>query len=462
VSARKIGLLALILGLGAVVETTYTLRRHLDVGPAGCRVLGGKFYGNSFRFEEPSHHEIPAGTRVEVVNAFGAVRLRAGTPGQVKVVLTKTVYLEGEEQARAFAARIVLRAEREGPVLRLFTNRDELGRRDDVGFETSFDIQVPPDTPVGVRNEHGGVDLRDVARAEVENSFDALRVEQIAGPADLKNRHGDVHVSGVRGTLNVYARFGDVELQDIEGRVTLDLQHGKASGVRLGGLHASLAHSTLSVEGISGDLEVKGEHTGVAASDVSGRATVQTSFEAVSLTRVGGEARVRAEHGAVKATAVKGALWAQASFGGVVLEDIGGPAEVTVEHGGLQGRGLQQGARVKASGDDVDLEGFRGPLAVEVSRASVHLVPQGPLVDPVSASTRHGGIHLEVPAGSRFDLEARTQRGEIQVDLPGFTTTHSAAGSLTGKLAGGGNTVRLTAEGGELSVTARTAAAQGP
>src|SRR5207245_2162212 len=109
----------------------------------------------------------------------------------------------------------------------------------------------------------------------------------------------------------------------------------------------------------------------------------------------GGEARIKAEHGEVKATGIKGALWAQASFGSVGLEDIGGLAEVTVEHGGLQARGLQMGARVKASGDDVDLDGFRGPVTVEVNRASVHLVPQGPLVDPISASSRHGGIHLE-------------------------------------------------------------------
>jgi hypothetical protein len=462
VSARKIGLLALILGLGAAIETTYTLRRHMDIGPAGCRVLGGKFYGRSFRFEEPSRREIPAGTRLEVVNAFGAVRLRAGTPGVVKVVLTKTVYLEDEERARAFAARIVLGAEREGPVLRLFTNRNELERRDDVGFETSLYIEAPPDTPVGVRNEHGAVDLREMARAEVESSFDTLQVAQIAGPVSLKNRHGDVHVSGVKGTLNLSARFGDVELEDVEGRVILDLQHGKASAVRLGGLYATLAHGELSVEGVGGDLEVKGEHTGVTASKVSGGASVRTSFEGVTLTAVGGEARLRAEHGTVRATGVKGALWAEASFGGVELEDIGGPAEVTVEHGGLHGQGLQKGARVKASGDDVDLEGFHGPLAVEADRASVHLVPQGPLVDPVSASTRHGGIRLEVPPGSRFDLEARTQRGEIQVDVPGFTTTHSAAGSLTGTLAGGGSTVRLAAVGGDLSVTARVSAAQGP
>ncbi len=461
-SARKIGLLALILGLGAALETTYALRRHIDIGPAGCRVLGGKFYGSSFRFEEPSHHEIPAGTRVEVVNAFGAVRLRAGTPGQVTVVLTKTVYLESEERARAFAARIVLRAEREGPVLRLFTNRDELERRDDVGFETSFDVAVPPDTPVGVRNEHGGVDLREVARAEVESSFDTLQVAQIEGPVSLKNRHGNVHVSRVKGTLNLNARFGDVELEDVEGRVTLDLQHGKASASRLGSLHATLAQGELSVEGVGGDLEVKGEHTGVTASEVRGGASVQTSFEGVTLRAVGGEARIRAAHGAVKATGVKGALWAQASFGSVELEDIGGPAEVTVEHGGVQGRGLQKGARVKASGDDVAIEGFRGPLAVEADRANVHLVPQGPLVDPVSASTRHGGIHLEVPAGSRFDLEARTQHGEIQVNVPGFSTTHSGAGSLTGTLAGGGNMVHLAADGGDLSVTARVSAAQGP
>jgi len=380
----------------------------------------------------------------------------------VRVVFSKTVYLDTEERARAFAARLVLKPEREGSVLRLSTNREELARHDDVGFETGFDIQVPPDTAVSVRNEHGGVDLADVAGAEVESSYDALRVARVAGPADLKNRHGDVHVSEVKGALALLARYGDVEVQDLLGRATLDVQHGKVSVERVGSLNASLAHSDLSAEGIGGDLEVKGEHAAVQASDVTGSAKVQTSFDGVSLVRVGGDARIKTDHGEIKATEVKGALWAQASFARVELQDIGGPAEVTVEHGGLEARGLGKGARVKASGDDIALDGFQGPLEIVASRGNLRLSPKGALTDSVSASITHGAIHLEVSPGSHFELEARARRGEIQVNVPGFTTTHSEAERVTGTLGEGGSPVRLATDGGDLSVTARAAtAAQG-
>src|SRR6185295_11973170 len=93
VSARKIGLLFLILGLGAGLETAWNVRNHIDLGPEGCRVLGGRFYGPSWTFEEEVRQAAPAGARVEVQNAFGSVRVSAGSPGEVKVRLRKLVFL---------------------------------------------------------------------------------------------------------------------------------------------------------------------------------------------------------------------------------------------------------------------------------------------------------------------------------------------------------------------------------
>ena len=458
--ARKIGLLIFILGFGAAVETAYSVRQHLDIGPWGCRVLGGRFYGSSFSFEEQSQEELAAGQRVEITNAFGPVRVRAGAPGLVKVGLRKNVYLETEDRAHEFASRILMRAERAGPVLRLATNRDELtARRDDVGFETHFDVQVPPGTAVTVRNQHGAVDVADVTSAEVDGSFDDLRVERVAGAADLKSSHGSVHVASVGGPLTLTARHGDVEVRDVAAAARLDVEHGDVSATRVGGLNLRLAHGSLTVQTLRGDLEVHAEHAGVEATDVSGNARVETSFNAVTLTRVAGDARVKARHGEVQAKEIKGALAVESSFNNVSLEKVGGPVDVTVEHGGLRAEGLEKGARVKASGDEVTLTGFRGPVEVEAARATVRLVPAGPLVEPVTIGTTHGGIFLEVPPGSRFALEARAERGETRVDVPELKITRTEGTTVTGTLGGGGNLVKLTADGGDVTVEPRSAAA---
>src|SRR6185436_20334314 len=45
VRASKLGLLILILAFGGAVETAWNVRQHIDVGPLGCRALGGRFYG---------------------------------------------------------------------------------------------------------------------------------------------------------------------------------------------------------------------------------------------------------------------------------------------------------------------------------------------------------------------------------------------------------------------------------
>jgi DUF4097 and DUF4098 domain-containing protein YvlB len=466
VKASKIGLLLLVLGFGGFVETAWNVRQNIGFGPQGCRVLAGRFYGSSFTFDAAQTVPVPAGTAIEVDNAFGGVTVRAGEPGHVKISLRKVVFRPTEEQARAFASRVEIKAALEGTVLRVGTNRDELENRGDgrdVGFETHFELTVPPATAMTVRNEHGRVEVADAAAADVTSSFDEVRVQRVTGAVRIQSRHGDVAASTVGGELSLVARHGRVDVEDVQGRVTVDSEHGDVSAARTGGLVVRATHGEVAVDGVRGDLEVRGQHGPVRARDVSGAASVEGTFGDAQLEKVGGDARVTVAHGGVDASDVVGGVTAETSYADLVLARIGGPVQAKVSHGGVKARALEKGAQITASGQDVEIDGFRGELRVEVDRGGVVLVPAGALTDPVWVSTRHGAVRLEVPAGSRFALDAIAEHGEVEVNVPGVVLTSATAGAAKGEMGGGGSSVHLEARHGDVRVRAApTAAAKNP
>jgi len=462
VKASKIGLLILVLGFGGAVETAWSVRQNIGFGPQGCRVLAGRFYGSSFTFDAEQTQPVPAGTAIEVVNAFGGVTVRAGDAGRVKIALRKVVFRPTEEQARAFADELRINAALDGNVLRVGTNRDELENRSEgreVGFETHFELTVPPATAVTVRNEHGRVEVADAATADLTNSFDEVRLARVSGAARIQSRHGDVLASTVGGDLSLVARHGRVEIQDVQGRATVDSEHGDVTAARTGGLVVRASFGEVGVEGVRGDLEVRSQHGPVTARDVSGAATIEGSFGDAQVEKAGGDVRITVAHGAIDAADVAGGVVAETTFGDVVLARVGGPVQVKVAHGGVKARALEKGAQISASGADVVIDGFRGEVRVEVERGGVSLAPAGALTDPVWASAAQGAVRLEVPAGSRFVLDATAEPGEVHVDVPGLVLTSTTAGVTKGEIGGGGSSVHLQARHGDVRVQAATTAA---
>jgi DUF4097 and DUF4098 domain-containing protein YvlB len=460
----KIGLLLVILAFGSTVETAWRVRNRLGAGAWGWFMMGGRFQGPSFTFKADQSEVVASGTPVEVENAFGAVKIVQGAPGEVRIALRKVVFLATEDKARAYADRIQLQTSREGGALRILTNRADLerptGAEYEVGFETHLDVVVPPGTAVKVHNEHGAIDVTDVARAEVSGSFDTVRVERVGGPATIEARHGDAQASGIKGDLKLTNRHADVTIEDVDGRVTVDAQHGEVSARRVGGLLVSGAHGDVTAETVRGDLEVHTQHGAVRGTDVTGRASVETSFQGVTLEKIGGDATVHTEHGDVSLTDVTGAVDVQASFDDVSLTRIGGPVTVAVRHGALRASGLEKGARVRASGDEVVLEKFRGPVDIEAERAAVRLVPAGAISAAVKVTATHGAIELDVPAGSRIDVQASAQSGEITTDVPGLSATQMSAGKLAATLGGGGNAVVLSTSHGDVRLRGAAAVAE--
>ena len=255
-SGRKIGFLLLLLGFGAVVETAWFARGDLRIGPEGCRVIRGRFYGPSYAFEQAAERALAGGEapRLEVRNAFGGVSVTPGAPGIVKVKLRKVVFLPTEEKARAFADRIELRLSGDGARVEVGTNREDIGRGDDVGFETHLEIEAPAETAVEVRGEHGRVDVSGVASADVVSSFDGVAIERVAGAVKLEAGHGEVRVTAIGGELDLVARHGNVEVSDVQGASKLDVEHGDLSVRQTGALDVGIQHGGLTVESVAGDL----------------------------------------------------------------------------------------------------------------------------------------------------------------------------------------------------------------
>ncbi len=397
-SARKIGFLILILVFGGIVETAWHVREnHFSFGPEGFRVLGGRFYGPSFTFEESAERELAteAELEIEVRNAFGGVRILPGEGPGVRVELRKVVFQPTEEKARAFADRIELRLEEDDGRLRVGTNRDDVGRGENVDFETHLDLFVPPETVAVVRNDHGRVEARGIAQAEIRSSFEDVNVEDITGPVRIDARHGTVEVADLGAELVLKARHGDVEVAGIAGHADLDVQHGRLTARRTAAIDAQLSYGEAVAETVEGDVVLEARHAGVLLADVTGKVDVQTTYEDVRLERIGGDVRAKVERGAVT------------------------------------------------------IDGFRGPIDVETEGGDIVLAPRRPITDTVSATAKQGEIRLEVPAGSRFELEAESRRGELLFDVPELDSSVSDSGPggrATGKIGGGGARVKLTAD----------------
>jgi len=459
VRPRKIALLFLLLGIGAMLEAAWSVKTRLSIGPAGCRILTGKFQGPSYAFESEEVKEgLPADVRLEVDNSFGEVRTFKGEPGRMRLRLRKVVFTDREERARAFAATIHASTSLSGDTVRITTNRRDLEQSSEVGFETHMTIEVPPGTSVKIQNEHGAVAVADAKDANVSSSYETVRVERIAGAADVDSRHADVAVEGVGGALKLLARHGNVDVRDVAQAATVTIEHGDLSVARVQSLKAKATYSDVTVEGVGGDIELLGKHASLAATDVKGRGVIETSFRDVKLEKIAGDVRMKAEHGALDAKDLGGALLVETTFDDVKASGVKGPVDVRIQHGGFKGDGLKQGAKVRASGDDVEIDGFEGPVEVQTERGGVRLAPDKGVADSIAVTTIRGGIRLGVPAGSRFELEASARRGEVQVNVPDITITESSASRVKAHLGQGGRSVVLKSEHGDITIEGRGAA----
>src|SRR3989454_2134654 len=118
-----------------------------------------------------------AGQSVRVEHKFGEVRLH-GEPGrEVKISATIRVQASTRDEAESFAQKIQIDVQQTGEGVRIKTNYPDeekhlfirLGKSP--SYSVNYDIAMPSDAPLNVRNSFGSVDAGRIHGAmDIENS----------------------------------------------------------------------------------------------------------------------------------------------------------------------------------------------------------------------------------------------------------------------------------------------------
>src|SRR6266446_7953116 len=123
-----------------------------------------------------------AGQSVRVEHKFGEVRLHGEAGREVKISATIRAHASSHDEAESFAQKIKIEVQQTGEGVRIKTIYPEeekswFRNSKHSSWSVSYDIGMPSDAPITVRNSFGGVEVTGVhGAADVENGYGTLIV----------------------------------------------------------------------------------------------------------------------------------------------------------------------------------------------------------------------------------------------------------------------------------------------
>src|ERR1700677_2137644 len=229
--------------------------------------------------------------------------------------------------------------------------------------------------------------------------------------------HGDVTIEGLSGDAHVVAERGDVKVDNLAG-----------------GLQVRMGKGEFNAHAISGAFTLQGRLDDVSISDVQGNVALDGDF-----------------FGDTNLAHIAAPVHFHSSRTDVELGSI--PGDLAIDSGDLQLNNATGPARISTSAKDVECTGITGDLHVEDGDGDISVGALAPLGE-LQIHNRNGAIHLTVPQGAGFQLQATARNGDIdsKLDLP----VHSAGAgqSISGKVGNGGPRGELVADHGDIETTA--------
>jgi len=207
-----------------------------------------------------------------------------------------------------------------------------------------------------------------------------------------------------------------------------------------------------------------------------------TTLGNVLVGEVRGDAKIFTRAGEIILGLVGGRADVSSGGGPINLGDIGGNLRARTRAGDISVRAARKGGDLATDGGNVQVFFNGGPLTVlsgggdvavrhTVSRVWAETrsgditinIDKGVRTEQVDAKTVGGNVLLNVPAGFAADVDATIMTSEestntITSELSGLSVLREKAGNgvrirATGKLNGGGKTLQLYAEDGDIRIT---------
>lgn len=238
-----------------------------------------------------------------------------------------------------------------------------------------------------------------------------------AAAADISTRRGDVLVRTRVGEVKVLTSHGDVTVEDVKGNATLRMRGGDAQVNNVTGNVSLESHvSDTTISNVTGALRLSGDFTG-----------------SMRLTKIGGGVQFTSSRTDLHFAKLDG--------------------EMTMDMGELRVSQLTGPFSVVTRSKDIHLDNVTGDIKVENTNGEVDVHATKLPLGTISIDNHRGEIQVTLPAKAAFQLDARTQRGEIESD---FSELHvdSARGQATaaGAVGSGGPKLQITNQFGGIQI----------
>src|SRR3989475_6583283 len=242
-----------------------------------------------------------AGQSVHIEHKFGSVRLHGESGRDVKISATIRAQASSHEEAESFAQKIKIEVQQTSEGVRIKTIYPEEEKKwfhagKNSSWSVSYDIAMPSDAPITVRNSFGSVEVaglhgaadvengygmltvRDAGAGRWNNAFGSIELTGATGNVSVSDNNGSVQVSDVKGTLEVRNRFASITARSIQGAATITGGNGAVTLTDAASENITTSFGSVDARNIRGDLFVRDNNGNVEISSISGAADITNSF----------------------------------------------------------------------------------------------------------------------------------------------------------------------------------------
>ena len=197
-------------------------------------------------------------------------------------------------------------------------------------------------------------------------------------------------------------------------------------------------------------IVIKSDSGAVDVTGIAGPVSVGTESSVITLSRLEGKTDVKTASGDVKVDRASGGLNVVTQSSAITLRGLSGPLEARTQSGAVRASFAGAGsADVETGSSEIQLEALSGRLTVRTQSGRVSV--RGTPTAAWDVTTGSSLIVASFEPSAKFTLEATSSSSNVKVtgiSVDGF----AAKERVSGKVGGGGPTVRLASRSGQIHI----------
>jgi hypothetical protein len=305
------------------------------------------------------------------------------------------------------------------------------------------------------------------AWAAAEGSFD--RTLKVSGHVDLDVQSGSGNITVHQGSSGSVAISGHIKVSESwfsGGGLSADEKVKRieqnppieqdGNSIRIGHIQDEALRNNIS---ISYDISVPKDtslqaHTGSGderITDISGPVRANSGSGNITLNSIGSEVRVNAGSGDLTISNVQGHAYTETGSGNIKATGIAGGFDGRAGSGDITFEQTASGSvHAQTGSGNIRLRNVFG--GVEAGAGSGDVEVDGKIASDWRIHTGSGGVEVRLPSDARFNIDARSSSGNVEVNHPITMQGVLKRNHIQGTVNGGGTLLDVSTGSGTIRV----------